>query len=94
MLQKIAKALAVGAVAWVLAAGPASAQDSGTPKRGGTLTVGFQDDSQTLDPIASVQWSERQMLFLIFDTLVVPGPDFSLHPGSQTVGKRATMGSS
>jgi peptide/nickel transport system substrate-binding protein len=81
MLQKIAKALAVGAVAWVLAAGAASAQDGGAPKRGGTLTVGFQDDSQTLDPIASVQWSERQMLFLIFDTLVVPGPDFSLHPG-------------
>jgi peptide/nickel transport system substrate-binding protein len=96
MLEKIARALAVGAVACFLAAGPVSA-DSGTPQRGGTLTVGFRDDSQTLDPIASVQWSERQMLFLIYDTLVVPGPDFTLHPmladswETSDDGKRLTL---
>ena len=82
LLGKVAKSLAIGAVACLLATTSLTAwgEETGTPKKGGTLTVGIQDDSQTLDPIASVQWSERQMLFLIFDTLVTLGPDFSIHP--------------
>src|SRR6202000_410695 len=71
LLGKVAKCLAISAVACLLATTSLTAwgEETGTPKKGGTLTVGIQDDSQTLDPIASVQWSERQMLFLIFDTL-------------------------
>lgn len=82
MIDKIVKAVAFGAIACLLATTSLTAwgEETGTPKHGGTLTVGIQDDSQTLDPIASVQWSERQMLFLIFDTLVTLGPDFSVHP--------------
>jgi len=99
MLEKIVKTLTFGTVACLIATSSlaALAEENGPPKRGGTLTVGIQDDSQTLDPIASVQWSERQMLFLIFDTLVTLGPDFSVHPlladswETSADGKRITL---
>jgi peptide/nickel transport system substrate-binding protein len=58
-------------------AGPAHAD---TPSRGGTLTVGLSNDSKTYDPIFSVQYTERYVLYLAFDTLVKYGPDFSIHP--------------
>ncbi len=51
-----------------------------TPSRGGTLTVGLSNDSKTYDPIFSVQYSERYVLYLAFDTLVKYGPDFSIQP--------------
>src|SRR5262245_23417793 len=99
MLERITRTLTAGAVACLLATTSltAWAEETGTPKKGGTLTVGIQDDSQTLDPIASVQWSERQMLFLIFDTLVTLAPDFSVHPlladswETSADGKRLTL---
>ncbi|TXH38977.1 MAG: peptide ABC transporter substrate-binding protein [Rhodospirillaceae bacterium] len=82
MLEKIGRGLALGAICCAMALGSlsASAEESATPKKGGTLTVGTQSDAQTLDPIASVQWSERQILFLVFDSLVTLAPDFSIHP--------------
>ncbi|MFC3644571.1 ABC transporter substrate-binding protein [Aquibium oceanicum] len=55
------------------------AQES-KPVEGGTLNIGFISDVRTLDPIQSTQWTERQILFLIFDTLVEIEPDFSLKP--------------
>lgn len=66
-------------IAASLASG-AFAQDS-APIAGGTLNIGFISDVRTLDPIQSTQWTERQILFLIFDTLVEIEPDFSLKPG-------------
>jgi peptide/nickel transport system substrate-binding protein len=60
-----------------LLAGEARAE---TPTRGGTLTVGLSNDSKTYDPIFSVQYTERYVLYLAFDTLVKYGPDFSIHP--------------
>jgi len=51
-----------------------------TPTRGGTLAVGFSADTKTLDPALSVQFSERQVLYLVFNTLVKYGPDFSIKP--------------
>src|SRR5215469_9339843 len=51
-----------------------------TPSHGGTLTVGLSNDSKTYDPIFSVQYSERYVLYLAFDTLVKYGPDFSIRP--------------
>lgn len=65
------------ALAWTGASAMAEAEK---PVRGGTLNVGFADDVKTLDPIFSVQWSERQILFLIYDTLLAIAPDFSLQP--------------
>ena len=48
--------------------------------KGGTLTVGFSADTKTLDPTFSVQFSERQVLYLVFNALVRYGTDFSLQP--------------
>ncbi|WP_342643092.1 ABC transporter substrate-binding protein [Rhodoligotrophos ferricapiens] len=67
-------------LALVLTGAPASAQNAETPVRGGTLNVGFADDSKTMDPIYSVQWAERQILFLIYNSLFRIAPDFSLEP--------------
>ena len=58
----------------------AAAAHAETPSRGGTLTVGLSNDSKTYDPIFSVQYSERYVLYLAFDTLVKYGPDFSIQP--------------
>jgi peptide/nickel transport system substrate-binding protein len=44
-------------------AGGARAQ---TPTRGGTLTVGLSNDAKTYDPIFSVQFTERYVLYLPF----------------------------
>jgi peptide/nickel transport system substrate-binding protein len=56
----------------------ASAQS--TPEKGGTLTVGFPSDAKTFDPTYSVQFSERQLLYLVYNTLVRYGTDFSIQP--------------
>ena len=50
------------------------------PQQGGTLTVGFPSDSKTLDPTLSVEATERQALYLIYNTLVQYGTDFSIKP--------------
>src|SRR5258708_4782496 len=66
-----------GLAGGMLAGGNAQAQ---TPTRGGTLTVGLANDAKTYDPIFSVQFTERYVLYLAFDTLVRYGPDFSIRP--------------
>lgn len=70
-------AIAVSA-ALLVAQSPASGQDA--PQRGGTLTIGFPSDSKTFDPTFSVQFTERQVLYLVYNTLVRFGPDFSIQP--------------
>ncbi len=75
----IAASMAAVLLGATLATG-AMAQDK-APVSGGTLNVGFISDTKTLDPMVSAQWTERQILFLIFDSLVNLGPDFSLKPG-------------
>jgi peptide/nickel transport system substrate-binding protein len=62
----------------------ARAGEAAAPVRGGTLNVGFVDDAKTLDPAHSVAWSERQILFLIYDSLIDIGTDFSLKPSLAT----------
>lgn len=63
-----------------LSAGAGQAQDGETPRQGGTLNVGFNEDAKTLNPIFSIQYSERQVLYLIYNTLLRMDTDFSLHP--------------
>ncbi len=58
----------------------AHAATEGEPKHGGTLNIGFASDAKTVDPLISVQSSERQVLYLVFNTLVKFGPDFSIKP--------------
>src|SRR5579872_7204736 len=56
---------------------PAAAQ---TPVRGGTLTIGQSQDMKTLDPVRSQDLSEREVMYLIYNTLVRLDTDFSVKP--------------
>lgn len=56
------------------------AAGAATPTRGGTLNVGLVNDAKTYDPLFSVQFTERYVLYLVFNTLVRYGTDFSIHP--------------
>lgn len=72
------RTLITGAAGGMLARRMAHAE---APTRGGTLTVGLSNDAKTYDPIFSVQYTERYVLYLAFDTLVTYGTDFSINPG-------------
>ena len=50
------------------------------PQYGGTLTVALPNDGKSLDPTFQINFSERQPLYLIFNTLVGLGPDFGIVP--------------
>lgn len=52
----------------------------GAPVYGGTLKVAFASDTKTLDPAFSVSFSERQPLYLIYNTLLSIKPDASIGP--------------
>jgi peptide/nickel transport system substrate-binding protein len=51
-----------------------------TPRIGGTLTVAMQNDARSLDPTFQINFSERQPLYMIYNTLVGLNPDFSFKP--------------
>jgi peptide/nickel transport system substrate-binding protein len=68
------------AAALALLFSTAVAQGQDTPQKGGTLVVGLPSDSKTFDPTYSVQFTERQLLYLVYNTLVSYGTDFSIHP--------------
>jgi peptide/nickel transport system substrate-binding protein len=70
--------LALAGAAGAFGAFGARAEDA--PVRGGTLNVGYDDDAKTFDPSLSVQLSERQVLYLVYNTLVGTDLDFSLKP--------------
>lgn len=70
-------AMAISSIAGLSAGMLAAAE---TPQRGGTLTVGVISDTKTLDPTFSIQWSERQVLYLIYNTLIRTGPGFTMLP--------------
>jgi peptide/nickel transport system substrate-binding protein len=74
----LAIAAVLGLLAASIAAGRADAQAE--PQRGGVLSVGFPSDSKTFDPTHSVQFTERQVLYVVYNTLVRFGPDFSIQP--------------
>jgi len=65
-------------------AGPGWAQSAAaptaTPHRGGTLNVAIPSDVKSLDPVFQVQFSERQPLYLLYNTLVGLAPDLSIIP--------------
>jgi peptide/nickel transport system substrate-binding protein len=65
-------------MAVALALAPATAQEQ--PQYGGTLNVSLPNDAKSLDPVFQVNFSERQPLYLIFNTLVGLTPDFSIIP--------------
>jgi peptide/nickel transport system substrate-binding protein len=79
MLSRTLRALAIGlfGIFGCIVAQQTAAE---TPQRGGTLTIGFASDTKTLDPIFSIEFTERQVLYLIFNTLVRLDTDFSIRP--------------
>jgi peptide/nickel transport system substrate-binding protein len=76
--QNRARVLLLALACVALLGGQAAAQEK--PVHGGTLNVGLVNDMKTLDPVFSVQFTERQPLYLIFNTLVKLSPDFSIEP--------------
>ena len=79
------------ALAVVLSSAMTGGADAQTPVRGGTLRIGWIPDAKTLDPHFSVQFSERYVLYVLFNTLV--GLDKSSCPNWRAPGRcRLTAG--
>src|SRR5262244_4669421 len=72
-------AMAAGAVGPTMAARPASAQT--TPKKGGTLRVGFYLEASTMDPHLSGSKVDRQIYHNIYEPLVVLDVNLGIKPG-------------
>ncbi len=70
--------LAASALATLLGAAPAAAAEQ--PQHGGTLAVSLPNDAKSLDPTFQINFTERQPLYLIFNTLVGLAPDFGIVP--------------
>jgi peptide/nickel transport system substrate-binding protein len=75
----LASALVPGrGLAWQEATPEGAAE--GEPAYGGTLIYARNIDAKTLDPHFSAQWSERFMLYNIYNTLVYWDTDFNIIP--------------
>lgn len=72
LIEAVALSLAFSGI------GSAAAQEQ--PQYGGTLRVALQNDAKSLDPTFQINFSERQPLYLIYNTLVGLAPDFSIVP--------------
>jgi peptide/nickel transport system substrate-binding protein len=68
-----------GSALFAMAALPTAAQ-APQPQYGGTLTIAFASDTKTLDPSFSVNFSERQPLYLLYNTLLALNPDLTMAP--------------
>ena len=86
MRESVRKAIALWAsvIGWLgmvtLFGAMAYAQTPPQPQRGGVLTIAFASDTKTLDPAFSVNFSERQPLYLIYNTLLALKPDLTMAP--------------
>lgn len=72
--------LLIGSSAFAIGAGIRESFAEETPQYGGTLNVAFESDTKTLDPTFSINFSERQPLYLIYNTLLDLKADFSVGP--------------
>src|SRR4029453_8004686 len=64
-------------VTFTVLAGSAAAQ---APARGGTLRIGWIPAAKTLDPHYSVEFSERYVCYMVFNTLVALDKGFNVVP--------------
>src|SRR5437867_3736420 len=64
----------------VTLAGPLNHADAQAPVRGGTLRIGWIPGAKTLDPHFSVEFSERYVCYMIFNTLVALDRGFNVVP--------------
>jgi peptide/nickel transport system substrate-binding protein len=76
----LAAAGAATAGVWIGQTANAAVDTATKPVSGGTLRVAFTSDTKTLDPTFSVNFSERQPLYLIYNTLTSINPDASIGP--------------
>lgn len=71
--------LLLGLIIFGFGAHAASSQE-GAPVYGGTLTVALDNDAKSLDPVFQRNFSERQVMYLVFNTLFALQKDFSIAP--------------
>ena len=78
--RDLVKAVAASPLLWSGHGTPRSIAQTQTdkPQYGGTLTAALQNDAKSLDPTFQINFSERQPLYLIFNTLVGLAPDFTI----------------
>lgn len=72
--------IALACAALLGAQAPSSPAEAATPARGGMLRVGWIPNAKTLDPHLSVQWSERFVLYMVYNTLVGLDRQFNVVP--------------
>jgi peptide/nickel transport system substrate-binding protein len=57
---------------------------SGTPQRGGTVTIALESELRTLDPMNSSLLVEREVFYNMYDSLFTIDPSLKIHPGLVT----------
>src|SRR5262245_11936891 len=75
----VALASAAGA-AMLTSSSPATAQDAGTPKQGGTLNAAITNENATLDPLTSGFFSERVVYYNMYDSLFAIDTNLTIIP--------------
>src|SRR5713101_8648564 len=73
--------LALAPAALLVARGAAPAWAQETPKKGGTLRVGFYIEAATMDPHLSGSKIDRQVYHNIYEPLVVLDANLGIKPG-------------
>jgi len=59
---------------------PSSAPRAGTPKKGGTIKAGLDSDIITLDPLVSGAYTDREVFYNIYDSLVAIDTNLQIIP--------------
>ena len=77
----VSGAAAAGALAPMALGGPGRALAQGTPKKGGTLRVGFYIEAATMDPHLSGSKIDRQVYHNVYEPLVVLDVKLGIRPG-------------
>ena len=72
---------AAGSASTAAAQPSASAVAGEKPVRGGTLTVSLDSNLKNLDPLLSSLVVDRQVMYMLYDSLVTIGPDLKIAPG-------------
>jgi len=79
-VSRVARASLVLLIMVLTAAGAVGRADAQAPARGGTLRIGWIPGAKTLDPHFSVEFPERYVCYLVFNTLVALDGSFNVVP--------------
>jgi peptide/nickel transport system substrate-binding protein len=64
--------------------GGGTGNSSGSPQRGGTVTIALESELHTLDPLNSSLLVEREVFYNLYDSLFTIDPSLKIHPGLVT----------